>query len=104
MRTERKNPAKGRTKRATAKTARKYEFTGETQERYGRTLHRIQRLADGQVGGWIEREENLSHESTAWVSGSAAGWSAAGFAQYSGDKKGAKLLEGIGTELHYLID
>ena len=40
-------------------TYKKYEFTGETKEVFGRTLHRIKRLSDGLVGGWIESEDNL---------------------------------------------
>ena len=43
-------------------TYKKYEFIGETKEVFGRTLHRIKRLSDGLVGGWIESEDNLSHE------------------------------------------
>ena len=31
---------------------KKYEFTGETKEHNGYTLHRIRRLSDGLVGGW----------------------------------------------------
>lgn len=46
---------------------RKYEFTGETLEVAGRTLRRIRRLSDGLRGGWIEREENLSHEGSCFV-------------------------------------
>ena len=56
---------------------KKYEFTGETKEWYGRTLHRIVAMCDfgdvkkGNIGGWIEKEDNLSHEGTAWVYGDA---------------------------------
>ena len=52
---------------------KKYEFTGETLNWYGRILHRIRALKDfggvkaGDIGGWIEKEENLSHEGTCWV-------------------------------------
>lgn len=59
----------------------KYEFTGETKRTivYGRkaTLHRIRAVRDfgsvmaGELGGWIEKEENLSHAGEAWVSGNA---------------------------------
>ena len=52
-------------------TQKKYEFTGETKQLAGRTLHRIRRLSDGVIGGWIEAEKNLSHEGTCWVSGNA---------------------------------
>lgn len=61
---------------------KKYEFTGETKEWFGRTLHRIRAVRDftlksgtkvvnGDLGGWIEKEYNLSHGGFAWVSGDA---------------------------------
>lgn len=60
---------------------KKYEFTGETKEivlPYRKVvLHRIRAIADfgtvkvGDLGGWIEKEENLSHEGNAWVRGDA---------------------------------
>ena len=56
---------------------KKYEFTGETKrvELWNRTatLHRIKATVEfgfvkvGELGGWIEKEENLSHEGKAWV-------------------------------------
>ena len=59
---------------------KKYEFTGETKEFLGRALHRIRAVIDfgdvkaGDLGGWIEKEENLSHERNAWVCGNAKVW------------------------------
>ena len=50
---------------------RKYEFTGETRDYCGITLKRIKRISDGEIGGWIEKEENLSHEGDCWISGDA---------------------------------
>lgn len=56
---------------------KKYEFTGETKAFNGTTLHRIRALKDfgdvaaGDLGGWIEKEENLSHDGGCWVSGNA---------------------------------
>jgi hypothetical protein len=50
---------------------KKYEFTGETKTVAGILLHRIRRLSDGLVGGWIEKEENLSHEDLCFVFGNA---------------------------------
>ena len=60
---------------------KKYEFTGETKrvELWNRTatLHRIKATVEfgfvkvGELGGWIEKEENLSHEEKAWVWGNA---------------------------------
>lgn len=52
---------------------KKYEFTGETITSGKRTLHRIRAVRDfgdvkaGDIGGWIEKEENLSHEGDCWV-------------------------------------
>lgn len=53
---------------------KKYEFTGETKEFDEYTLRRIRALVDikhivkkGELGGWIEDEENLSHEGNCWV-------------------------------------
>ena len=63
---------------------KKFEFTGETRqvELLFRTvtLHRIKAVAEfgivkvGDLGGWIEKEENLSHEGKAWVWGDAKVW------------------------------
>ena len=59
----------------------KYKFTGETKTIYlpfgTVTLHRIKAVVEfglvkvGDLGGWIEKEENLSHEENAWVYGNA---------------------------------
>lgn len=52
---------------------KKYELTDETKEFDGKTLYRIKALIDfltvkaGDLGGWIEKEENLSHEGNCWV-------------------------------------
>lgn len=63
------------------KVQRKYEFTGETKEFSGHTLHRIRAVRDfdtefchvkvGDLGGWIESEKNLDHDYTAWVADEA---------------------------------
>lgn len=51
----------------------KYEFTGETKEFFGTTLKRIRakisfgNVISGEIGGWIEKEENLSQYGNAWV-------------------------------------
>lgn len=60
---------------------KKYKFTGETKTIYlpfgTVTLHRIKAVVEfglvkvGDLGGWIEKEENLSHEENAWVYGDA---------------------------------
>ena len=54
---------------------KKYELTDETLKIGGRTLHRIRALRDfadvkaGNIGGWIEFKDNLSHDDNAWVYG-----------------------------------
>ena len=54
---------------------KKYEFTGEEKVVDNHTLHRIRALRNfgmvkaGDLGGWIEKEENLSHDGYAWVYG-----------------------------------
>ena len=56
---------------------KKYEFTGETKKICGKTLQRIRarisfgNVSSGDIGGWVENEENLSHDGDAWVSGDA---------------------------------
>ena len=63
---------------AEPKMGPKYEFTGEVKVSFGITLRRIRAvtaigfIAAGTLGGWIEREENLSQVfGNAWVSGNA---------------------------------
>lgn len=52
---------------------KKYEFTDEVVDYYGRKLHRIEALRDfghvkkGDKGGLIEKEDNLSHVGECWV-------------------------------------
>ena len=69
----------------------KYEFTGETKIVYGRTLRRIKAIvaigatvAPGDIGGWIESENNLSVSGNAWVYGDAKVY---GNAEVYGDAK-----------------
>lgn len=56
---------------------KKYEFTGEVKVKFGVTLKRIRALIDfgnvkkGELGGFIEKEENLSYAGDAEVSGNA---------------------------------
>ena len=56
---------------------KKYELTGETKKTFRHTIHRIRALRDfgnvrkGDLGGWIERERNLSQTGNAWVYGNA---------------------------------
>ena len=54
---------------------KKYILTEETKEVGGHILHKIQAVRDfgdvqkGDLGGWVESEENLSHDGNCWVSG-----------------------------------
>ena len=56
---------------------KKYRLTDDKIIVKCRTLYRIQALRDfgdvkeGEFGGWIESEKNLSHEGSAWVYGNA---------------------------------
>ena len=56
---------------------KKYELTNETREFQGRVLHRIRALKDfggvraGDLGGWVEKEDNLSQLGACWVYGDA---------------------------------
>ena len=56
---------------------KKYKLTDETTEWCGHTLHRIEALRDfagvkkGDKGGWVEKEENLSHDGDCWVTDNA---------------------------------
>lgn len=67
---------------------KKFELTSETKVVFGRTLYRIKALVKfgnvdaGELGGWVEKEENLSQSGNAWVSGDA--W-VYGNARVSGD-------------------
>src|SRR5260363_377882 len=63
-----------RTTKTERNMSKKYELLKEDCiEHDGRTLYRIRALRDfkyvgiGQLGGYIEKEENLSHEGEAWV-------------------------------------
>lgn len=73
---------------------KKYELTDETKTlANGTVLHRIRAVKDftladgkkvlaGDLGGWIEKEYNLSHIGSAWVSGNARVF---GYAEVSDD-------------------
>ena len=56
---------------------KKYEFTNETLNYCGHVLYRIKALINfghvkaGQLGGWIERESNLSQYGYCWVADEA---------------------------------
>jgi len=67
---------------------KKFELTSETKVYLGRKLFRIKSLLsfsfvkEGDLGGWIEKEDNLSHDGDAWVFGNAQ---VSGNAQVFGD-------------------
>lgn len=44
-----------------------YKFTGKTIKHDGIKLHQIQRLDNGEIGGWIESKENLRQSGNCWV-------------------------------------
>jgi len=69
----------------------KYEFTGKTQVKFGVTLRQVRYIATGVIGGWIEKEYNLSQEGAAQVAGDAMVWGDArvcGNARVYGDAMG----------------
>jgi len=62
---------------------KKYKLTNEILKWRGRTLHRIRALRDfgnvraGDLGGWVESEDNLSHRGDCWLYGEAKAYDAA---------------------------
>ncbi|OPB29808.1 hypothetical protein [Bartonella sp. WD12.1] len=52
---------------------KKYKLTEESKEAYGHTLYRIRALRDfghvktGDLGGFIKKEDNLSHDGDCWI-------------------------------------
>ena len=62
---------------------KKFELLAESKiNLFGRTLYRIKALISfttisgdeitaGDLGGWVEKEQNLSHKGKGWVSGNA---------------------------------
>ena len=58
--------------------AKKYELTDNVKTHYGHVLHRIKALKNfgnnvkaGDLGGWVESEDNLSQVGDCWVYGEA---------------------------------
>lgn len=60
----------------------KYELTDNTQVVDDKTLYQIRALIDipqykvnaGDLGGWVEKESNLSHDGDCWVADNAMVW------------------------------
>ena len=67
---------------------KKYKLTKKTKDWFGTTLYQIEAIASfgsivkGELGGYIEKEENLAQSGNAWVYGDA--W-VSGNAQVSGN-------------------
>ena len=67
---------------------KKFILTDETIEMFGVTLHRIKavrsfgNVKEGDLGGFVEKEENVSENFEAWVCGDAKVW---GNAEVSGN-------------------
>ena len=85
---------------------KKYELTSESKLWFGRTLFRIKALVSfgdiktGELGGFVEKEENLEQYGDAWVSGDAR---VSGNAQVSGDarvlsRKHVACFSNVGSE------
>jgi acyl-[acyl carrier protein]--UDP-N-acetylglucosamine O-acyltransferase len=54
---------------------KKYVFTGESRLLgCARRVFRIRSLATGTLGGWIEKESNLSYEGSCWIADHATVW------------------------------
>ena len=66
----------------------KFKLTKNKKDYFGTTLYQIEAtmsfgdIAKGELGGWIEKKENLSEDGDAWVSGNAR---VSGDAQVYGD-------------------
>lgn len=65
--------------------SKKYELTTETKLIDGHTVYRIKalksfdtiigrRVNKGDLGGWVESEDNLSHDEACWLFDDAAGY------------------------------
>ena len=87
----------------------KFELTSETKEFFGATLFRIRALTSfgsvqtGDLGGWVEKAENLSQDGNAWVFGDAQVYGDAqvsGNAWVSGDAQKTPICV---TGLHYSV-
>lgn len=68
---------------------KKFELTTNTKIVFGKKLFQIKALVSfgnvekGDLGGWIEKEENLSQDGNAWVSGNADYATIKGFGTYN---------------------
>lgn len=89
---------------------KKYILTEEAKEIGGHILHRIQAMRDfggvqkGDLGGWVESEENLSHDGTCWVSddGRVFGNAKIGFNAYISSPRSYFVQGPIGSRNDFL--
>ena len=85
---------------------KKYELTTDTKVIFGRKLFRIKALMsfgdvkEGDLGGYIESENNLSHSGEAWVGGKARvdGEAYVGGEAYVDGEADYTTIKGFGTE------
>lgn len=50
----------------------KYKLRADlTKNYFGTTLFRIERISNGELGGWIQQESNLSQEGGCWIADNA---------------------------------
>ena len=91
---------------------KKYKLTDEKIEWYGRTLYRIIALIsfgdvkEGDLGGFIEKEENLSHYDNCWVCGEARVYDEAlvfGKAQVFDEAQATTTVKTFGNGFRYNI-
>ena len=77
----------------------KYRMTDDVIVTCERVLHRIEALVDiqrfgvkaGDLGGYIEREENLSHDGNAWIGGDAQVYGDAWVCGYAQIRRNGKI-------------
>ena len=90
---------------------KKYELTGETKIWCGHTMHRIRavdtfgNVKAGRLGGYVEKEGNLSQDGDAWVYDDAQVYGDArvfGNARVFGEAHDYGEEQGGGLELEYI--
>jgi hypothetical protein len=82
---------------------KKYEFTGEKKGKLNRirAVMGFGNVIAGDIGGWIEKDENLSHYGSAWVSGDAQVY---GYAKVYGDAQVSGVMRSDGYCFCYVPD
>lgn len=83
---------------------KKYELTDEVLKHAGRVLHRIKAVSsfgdvkEGDLGGWVESEDNLSQEGECWLYGESKVYERA---RVSGDAVLSGEAEALGCALAF---